>query len=429
MHIALITGEFPPLQGGVGDYTRELARAFARRDQTITIITDGRAKPSEQLPVSSEGLPPPRHSPSCDYAQDKFAIHYTSFASWRCLPHIAQLARGCDLVHIQYQAAAYGLTPPIHLLPRYLHWRNRRSKVYVTFHDLKVPYLFPKAGALRWRALTYLAQSCDGVIVTNQEDLHTLTQIPTFKVQRSMFNGQAATPNRQQRGGALALPMTLIPIGSNIDAQALTTIERHAVRLSWGAQADEALLCYFGFLNASKGGETLIKVLAKVRGAGYNARLLMVGGEIGASDATNRAYAERVKALIRELGVAESIIWTGYQSPPSVSALWRASDIALLPYADGASLRRGTLMAALAHAMPIVSTTPRVSVPQLCHGENILLAPPDDVDALAAQVIQLITTSTLRDRLARGATQLSAEFAWPRIADKHLEFYRAVGKQ
>ncbi|MCA1554184.1 MAG: glycosyltransferase family 4 protein, partial [Chloroflexi bacterium] len=188
---------------------------------------------------------------------------------------------------------------------------------------------------------------------------------------------------------------------------------------------DEILLCYFGFLNTSKGGEILATVLANVIRAGYNARLLMLGGEHGASDPTNVRYAQRVRALLTELGVAERVIWAGYRPPDEVTALWRASDIAVLPYADGASLRRGTLMAALAHAMPIVSTTPRMPIEQLRHGGNILLA-PNDAAALAQQVITLVEQPDLCAKLSQGAATLAREFTWARIADQHLELYRAL---
>ncbi len=33
MRVLLITGEFPPMQGGVGDYTHEIARGLAAREQ------------------------------------------------------------------------------------------------------------------------------------------------------------------------------------------------------------------------------------------------------------------------------------------------------------------------------------------------------------------------------------------------------------
>src|SRR5574337_1193637 len=101
MDVTLVGGEFPPMQGGVGDYTRELAREFARRGLRV----------------------------------------------------VERLTRDQPVVHIQYQAAAYGMTAPIHLLPQYLRWRKPARRVLVTLHDLKVPYLFPKAGALRRHAV------------------------------------------------------------------------------------------------------------------------------------------------------------------------------------------------------------------------------------------------------------------------------------
>jgi hypothetical protein len=62
----------------------------------------------------------------------------------------------------------------------------------VTFHDLRVPYLFPKAGPLRRWIVYHLARSAEGVIATNDEDFHRLLT--------------EARPRR----------LALIPIGSNI---------------------------------------------------------------------------------------------------------------------------------------------------------------------------------------------------------------------
>ncbi len=416
MKLALVTGEFPPMQGGVGDYTYEIAKEFARRGIMVTVITDqrsavGGSSPRRGSPVwralraaaRSAATRDSARAPQSGGGDMPYATRTTQYAHWRSLPHISKLTRDYHLVHIQYQAAAYGMTPPIHFLPRYLRWRNARRKVLVTFHDLKIPYLFPKAGRLRWRAVTFLAQSCDAVIVTNQEDLQVMSTV---------------LPHHSW--------LKMIPIGSNIDAQVVAPIERDSLRASLGVQADQILLCYFGFLNASKGGETLVRVLEKVIRAGYNARLLMLGGEVGTSDPTNLAYAQKVKTLLNELNLSERVVWSGYRPADEVTALWRASDIAVLPYADGASLRRGTLIAALAHAMPIVSTTPRLPVPQLRNGENITLAPIDDVEALAKKVMALIESPMLRERLSQAAAQLATQFSWSAIVDQHLELYRTI---
>ncbi len=110
-----------------------------------------------------------------------------------------------------------------------------------------------------------------------------------------------------------------------------------------------------------------------------------------------------------------------------MSADLTAADVCVLPYRDGASFRRGSFMAALAHGRPIVSTEPRAPVPELHHGENILLAPPDDVSALAAQVATLINNPAQRTALGAAALQLSGEFGWDAIARRTLEVYHDLG--
>ncbi len=49
MKIGLVTGEYPPLTGGVGDYTHELARALAALGVETHVLTDVRcaAGPAE----------------------------------------------------------------------------------------------------------------------------------------------------------------------------------------------------------------------------------------------------------------------------------------------------------------------------------------------------------------------------------------------
>jgi len=415
MKLAIVSGEFPPDQGGVGDYSRELAAEFARHSVEVQVITRVAAR---RVPDDNSGQPQPicaldagargQGSPAPGTAGSSYTVRHTRLHSWRSLPAVRELARGCDIVHVQYQAAAYGMTAPIHLLPRYLRGSDPRRPVVLTFHDLRVPYLFPKAGPLRAHAIMYLARSCTAVVVTNQEDLHTLTA-------------------EFRRSSAGARPeLVLIPIGSNIDAHAPASMDRELARASLGVAADEVLLCYFGFLNASKGGQALVRVLAQVVRAGCKARLLMLGGEVGTSDPTNANYAGHVRALISELGLDRLVIWAGYRPPSEVTAFWSASDIAVLPYVDGASLRRGTLMAALAHALPVVTTAPRLPIPQFRAGENIAFAPAEDIEALAIQVIALSESPLLRERLSRGAAQVAQEFTWPRIVDRHLELYRSL---
>ncbi len=384
MRILLLSGEYPPMQGGVGDYTRELGTALAQQGATVHVLTARRAAQGPE-PITVHPL-----------------VSRWGWGMGRLAGALARQVQA-SVVHIQYQTAAYGMHPAINLLPCWLR-RAMDVRCVVTFHDLKEPYLFPKAGAARRWVNRVLARSCDAVVVTNREDEIAM-----------------------QREG-LANALHLIPIGSNIAPAPPSGYDRATWRSQQGAAPDDVVLCYFGFLNASKGGETLIRALSLLA-SDRRYRLWMVGGQVGASDPTNRAYLSRVQALIGELGLKARVRWTGYTTAAEVSANLLAADIAVLPYRDGASFRRGSLLAMLAHGLPVVTTHPALPLSELADGETALLVPPDDPPALATAVARLAMDEILRRRLSEGARRVAAEFGWERIAARHLALYHQVQKR
>lgn len=380
MRIGLISGEFPPDQGGVGDFTLRLGEALTVLGHETHVITAAR---NTQHELRQLGMKHATHP--------NLTIHRTiSSWGWGCWRQVLAMARklALDALDLQFQTTAYGMHPAIHFVPP----PAGRPPLVVTFHDLKVPYLFPKAGPLRWRIVRMLARRADGVIVTNQEDYMRMAP-------------QISSPR-----------LTLIPIGSNIFRAPPPDYDRDIERARWGVGPTDLLLGYFGFLNESKGGEELIEALALLVEGGIHAHLLMVGGRVGSSDPTNQAYAARVDALIARLGLEARVHWTGYDTPEAVSAGLLATDVCVLPYRDGVSFRRGTLHACLTHGRAIVTTLPTVDLPQVQDGRNMLLVPPRDAAALAAAAARLWRDSALRAQLESGATALAAEFTWERIA-------------
>jgi glycosyltransferase involved in cell wall biosynthesis len=390
MRIGLITGEYPPDQGGVGDFTRELGRALAELGHEVHVIT---TNPKPQIPI-------PNHSSPIT----NLTVHRVIEGwQWGCWKQILAQARclQLDVLNVQYQAAAYRMHPAINFVPR----RQGRPSVAVTFHDLKVPYLFPKAGPLRWWAVRMLARRADGVIATNHEDYVRLErEIPLAR-------------------------LGMIPIGSNIAPAPPPGYDRAAERARRGIEPGDLLLGYFGFLNESKGGEELIRALALLVERGLPAHLLMVGGRVGSSDPTNEVYAEYAERLIAGLGLTQRVHWTGYSRPEEVSAALLALDVCVLPYRGGVSFRRGTLHACLAHGRAIVTTRPALPLPEVRDGENLLLAAPRDPQALADGVMRLAMDPALRERLEAGAAALAAGFTWERIARQTAAFLGRVQRE
>jgi polysaccharide biosynthesis protein PslF len=394
MRILFITGEYPSMQGGVGDYTRRLGQALGELGADVHVLTHADAG-GDHLRVPAAAYEPTVYP----------ELERTGWNLWGAARRFVRELRP-EVVHIQYQSAAYGLHPAVNYLPWRLRALRNRPAIYTTFHDLRFPYLFPKAGPLRWQAVLALARGSDANVITNPADWSRLAQ------------------------AGLTQKLHAIPIGSNIECQPPANYDRTSQRAQWGADADTWLMAYFGFLNAGKGGETLIRALAELVRAGRPARLLMVGGKVGASDPTNQAYLEHVERLTVDLGVTDRVQWTGFTDSDQVSANLLAADCAVLPYREGATLRHGSLMAALAHALPIVSTQASAGVevdpglfPMLRDGESALLVPPEEPVRLAAAVEGVMTDQELRRRLAQGAIQLSKHFTWDAIARRHLEVY------
>lgn len=424
MKVVFLTGEYPPMQGGIADHIAYLARHLAPLGVEPSILISQRWQQTQTSKVfkTFEVVPP-------------------VFASlpnwgWRCWPGVGNYLKTHrpEVLHIQYQAAAFDLGGWVNWLPWFLKKRGITTRIVTTFHDLRVPYIFPKAGSFRWKSMLALARHSDAVICTNREDWE---QLSIVNCQWSIVNGQspvssAPLPLRSEPKapyGSAPL-LAFIPLGSNVEPQPPADFERVAWRKKYHADEKTLLLAYFGFLNESKGGEELIEMLALLRQQGLDARLLLIGGDVGHADPTNVAYAQKVQALIDRHNLADFVHRTGYTGLPEVSANLLAADAIVMPYRDGVSFRRTTLIAALRHGCPVISTYPADPslIPEIRPGENMLLAPPRDAAALAQTTAQLANDPVLRQKLALGSKQLGDLFDWDKIARGTAELYRRLSR-
>ncbi|MBL8144976.1 MAG: glycosyltransferase family 4 protein [Anaerolineae bacterium] len=373
MRIGLISGEYPPQQGGVGAYTRILGLTLADAGHEVFVL----AGPSAH--------------------EDDPRLTLDRVSAWKL--NAGRLAerwakhRQLDAVNLQYQTAAFNMSPWVHFLPGRVH----SAPVAVTFHDLRFPYLFPKAGPLRPWIVRHLAKSADGVIATNPEDFERLRGLP-----------HAA----------------LIPIGSNIAAP-VSPSDPAAARQRFGIGRDEPLLVYFGLLNRGKGLNELVDALELLRGNGLAVRLLAIGSA-GSSDPTNQAYEAELHARVAAACLNEAVTFTGFLPDDEVDALLRAADAVALPFLDGASMRRGSLMAALRAGCAIVTTTPAVPTPGFTDDAALRLVPPNDAPALAAALRQVLEDPALRAKLQVGAATLARQFEWPAIAASVAGFLETI---
>jgi glycosyltransferase involved in cell wall biosynthesis len=428
MRIVLLSAEYWPTPGGVGDYTQRLGAALALRGEQVAIWTL-----REQRLVAldpSDGRNP-------------IAVFGPADWRWNCWPAIANAVRRIqpDLLHIQYQTGAYGMHPAINLLPWRIGRMPQRPRVVVTAHDLLLPYLFPKAGFVRNWVTRRLFEDSAATIVTNSDDLTCLA-------------GSQPLPsptNPARFTGHLKTAPQLIPIGSNIAVDPPAGYDRSEWRAHLGITPAETLVAFFGLISPTKGLDVLLDALQRLP---EQFRLLIVGGEAPA--AQDRAYAAALRARIAAPAWRGRVIITGQCPEQEVSGHLLAADLAALPFGDGASFRRGSLLAALAHGLAVVTTAPqnpyaRIAIradrtenreprtiaqtrtitqpnsapalPDLVDLQNVALVPIGDAQQLAARLQQLADDPALRARLGAAGRVVAGAFTWEAIAARHHDLY------
>jgi glycosyltransferase involved in cell wall biosynthesis len=114
--------------------------------------------------------------------------------------------------------------------------------------------------------------------------------------------------------------------------------------------------------------------------------------------------------IVREHRVLDSRLHaTGVLNAAGVSLHIGACDVMLQPYQDGVSGRRTSVMTALAHGIPIVTTIGRATEAIWLESEAVTLATVGDIDSLISAVQGLLDDAGQRTLKSRLAVQLYRE--------------------
>ncbi len=390
--IAVIT-VFPPNGAPEADHAFHLCEHLADTGLKVDVVTEVGSVASRHAGIVV-------HPVMCDW-------------SWRELPRLTRLLLNCrpDAVLLLYLGWIYNHHPMITFAPTLVK-RLLPATPFVTLFEgadgaLTIDGLTRPVRALRRAAAQWagadgvdyhfgaLMRDSDRVLALCDEHLEKLS---------GYFPGL--------RDKSALIPVApLIHICLADEGQA-----RRRGRERLGVSPDDFLIAYFGYVYPGKGVETLLEAFRLVCRRRTGLRLALIGGALsGKLQGDSRDYAEELKRMIRELGLADRALWTGgfdYDSEMPSECL-RAADLCALPFDRGVRLNNSSFAAAAAHGLPIITTAVGADAAPFADGRNVILCPPRDAAALAAAIEAAIDQPALRTRLSRGALQLSDEyFSW-----------------
>ncbi len=188
-----------------------------------------------------------------------------------------------------------------------------------------------------------------------------------------------------------------------------------AARQKYGI--DFPFILSVGVIEPRKNFSRLISAYALLKERSNFAHKLVIVGRKG------WLYHE-VFRKVSELGLEGHVLFLGYVPDIDLPALYNLADVFAFP-----SLYEGfgfPVLEAMACGTPVVSSD-RSSLPEIV-GQAGLMVPPDDVEAIAAALEQVLADSQLRDNLVRQGFERASLFTWRKAAERIVETYRKAAQ-
>lgn len=351
----ILAGEYPPMRGGVGDYTRVVATRLAAAGGRVVVWT----------PAGCDGM-------ATDEGVElrRLPDHFGR----RGLREIDAGVPGGARLLVQYVPHAFGARSMNVGLATWLWRRRDRWAIDVMFHEIAMPFGLGQPWRYNIPAAVHRAMA--GLLVRAADRVFIATEAWRPMVER-----------RETRGRAI-----LCPVFSNLPAARAEGVAALRAR-----RASGPVFCHFG---SCRGWATdfLDRVIPEVLQHVPAATFLFIG----------RGSAHGGETIRKRLGTAASgVVVTGELCPQAAADQVASADLMMLPYPDGITTRRSSAMAALAAGVPVVSTTGPLSEPWWPRSGAVLLG--GDAAEFAAAVVSASLNPSLRQQMSSAAARLYEE--------------------
>ena len=193
-----------------------------------------------------------------------------------------------------------------------------------------------------------------------------------------------------------------------------------AIREAIGARPDQPIIGLVGNIKEWKGQDVLVKALPAILAVVPDVRCVFVG-DTAASD---KPYEVEVRKIADELGVASSIVFTGYQK--DVASFVNVMDVAVHASVAPEPFGR-VLLEAMALRKPVVGSRSGAVPEIVVHDETGFTFEPGNAAALADGIVALLTDPARARRMGdAGHARLESTYHIRLNVDRTMTLFDAV---
>lgn len=293
-------------------------------------------------------------------------------------------------IHMEYPGDLYGKTFLASIIPFLVRIYNKRHKTSITcnvrLHE------FTRARFLRKIAIIPILWHASSIYVPAKKD----------RMVTSRFGGNRVKPTT---------------IGTNIKVVSDSLVYN-----------DIKTVSYFGSVYPGKGIEKMLSIWKTLSDNDteslYRFKII---GDIGVEETNHFSdYHKQVWKWIEQYGLKDKIEVTGYISDEAVSEEIRNSSVAVLPYEDGLTLRRGSFLAYLAHGIPIVTSLGDEEANELFSNHDGVTMVGNDAEFVKAVNKYCLMSEEEIKSIHDDNISLSDYFDWQKIAKSFLTEYGII---
>jgi len=235
--------------------------------------------------------------------------------------------------------------------------------------------------------------------------LGLLSRVPDAAI----ANSEAVARAHAERFPALAPKLTVVPNGVSIAA--LQRGDRAAFRHRFGLAPDAFVLGMVAIFAPWKGQEVFLRAAQILRQQAPQAKFLLAGDDIY-DTAGHGGQRHALEALARDLGIRDSVVFTGFlASELEIASAYAALDIMVHASTRPEPFGR-TAIEAMAAGTPVVAANDGGMLEVIEDRVSGWLTPPGDADALALALAELHARPQLRRGLAaQGLARVRQRFS------------------
>ncbi|RKH36666.1 hypothetical protein D7X12_32395 [Corallococcus sicarius] len=366
----LLSGEYPPIAGGVADYTRLIAGALVKAGEQVHVWAPGPAGVVTEDGVTVHRAPG-RFSPG----------------DLRTLSRELDACPGPRRLLLQYVPHALGLKA---MNVPFCAWfaARRKDERQVMFHEVVYPWSLQAP----WRHHVLAAATRVMLRLVAESADRSFVSIPTWADHLSA----RARQRTEWR-----------PVPSNLPTE-VSTVEVLRARATL---PEGPVVGHFGTYGSAIVGP-LESVLVSVLRADPRRQGLLLGRG-------SRAFLEAVAR--QRPDVAARLHARDALAPGEAAAYLRVCDVLVQPYPDGVSTRRGSAMAGLALGVPVITNTGHLTEPLWRELLPVALVEGTTPSALVEATEHLLAQEDARRALREHAVHVYREhFALERTVEALL---------